>query len=70
MGMFKLVAKPLDLRKMVLSPETSSKKWGVEKGASRRLMLKMSVLLETSSQNGDVQIVCETFGYSKNGALA
>ena len=56
--------------KIGLSPETSSKKWGVEKGVSRRIMLKMSVSHETSSQNGDVQIGCETVGSSINGALA
>ena len=48
--------------KMGLSPETSSKKWDVEKAAFRPLMPKMSVSPETSSENGDVEIAGETYG--------
>ena len=51
--------------KMGLSPETSSKKWDVEKAALRPLILKISVSPETSSENGEVEIAGETFGSSK-----
>ena len=65
MGMLKLVAKLLDLRKMALSPETSSKRWDVGTAALSPLMFKISVSPETSSQNGDVEIIGETVGSSK-----
>ena len=50
---------------MGLPPETSSKKRAAGKAALRPLMLKMSVSLETSSENGDVEIAGETFGSLK-----
>ena len=51
--------------KMGLPPETSSKKWDVEKAALRPLILKISVSPETSSENGEGEIAGETFGSSK-----
>ena len=48
-----------------VSPETSSPNRDLGGRILRRLLLKMSVSLETSSKNGEVEIAGETFGSSK-----